>query len=76
MMAAIRNSNYYEMALVHPNTDEVGRSHDIYEGDYKDSLDAIDENGHVPVPQGDGLGVTYNWDFIMKNRTGGREYGE
>lgn len=76
MMAAIRNSNYYEMALVHPNTDEVGRSHEIYADDYRDSLDAIDENGHVPVPQGLGLGVTYNWDFIMKNRTGGREYGE
>lgn len=75
MMAALRNSNYYEMALVHPNTDEVGRSHDIYADDYRDALDSIDENGHVPVPQGNGLGVEYNWDFIMKNRTGGREYG-
>ena len=75
MMAALRNSNYYEMALVHPDTDEVGRSHDIYADDYRDALDSIDSNGHVPVPQGNGLGVEYNWDFIMKNRTGGREYG-
>jgi len=75
MMAAIRNSNYYEMALVHPNTPEIGRTNHIYADDYQDSLDAIDKEGNVTVPDGPGLGVKYNWDFIMKNRTGGREYG-
>ena len=47
----------------------------IYADDYQDSLDAIDKEGNVTVPDGPGLGVKYNWDFIMKNRTGGREYG-
>jgi L-alanine-DL-glutamate epimerase-like enolase superfamily enzyme len=38
-------------------------------GDYRDSLDAIDEKGHVPVPQGPGLGVEINWDWVDKHRT-------
>ena len=32
--------------------------------DYRDDLDAIDGNGHVAVPEGPGLGVTYDWDYI------------
>lgn len=75
MMAAVRNTNYYEMALVHPNTPEIGRTNEIYADGYKDSLDAVDKEGNVNVPKGHGLGVEYNWDFIMSNRTGGRTYG-
>ena len=37
---------------------------------YSDELDACDENGHFPVPQGPGLGVEYDWDFITRHRTG------
>ncbi|MFT5370461.1 MAG: L-alanine-DL-glutamate epimerase-like enolase superfamily enzyme, partial [Candidatus Latescibacterota bacterium] len=37
---------------------------------YSDSLDAIDKNGCVPVPEGPGLGVELDWDFIEKHRTG------
>jgi L-alanine-DL-glutamate epimerase-like enolase superfamily enzyme len=74
MMAAIRNTNYYEMALLHPDTPEIGRCNEVYADGYRDATDAIDSNGHVPVPDDEGLGVTYDWDFIMKNRTGGREY--
>ena len=73
IMSAIRNTNYYEMALVHPLTSEHGLP-PIYACDYRDGLNAIDENGHVPVPTGPGLGVTYDWDFIMENRKGGRVY--
>ena len=74
VMAATRNTNYYEMALLHPNTPEIGRCHKVYADGYRDATDAIDAKGQVPVPQGPGLGVEYDWDFIMKNRTGGREY--
>ena len=35
---------------------------------------AADENGQFPVPQGPGLGVEYDWDFIAKHRTGFVEY--
>ncbi|MFC5971663.1 enolase C-terminal domain-like protein [Halomarina salina] len=71
-MAAIRNSNYYEMALVHPDCENTGPP--VYEGDYLDDLDSVDEDGTVPVPDGPGLGVTYDWDYIHEHRMGGRTY--
>ena len=71
-MAGIRNSNYYEMALVHPECSNT--TPPVYEGDYVDDLDAIDDEGTVPVPDGPGLGVEYDWDYIEENRTGGRTY--
>jgi L-alanine-DL-glutamate epimerase-like enolase superfamily enzyme len=73
LMSALRNTNYYEMALVHPCTDEFGRP-PVYTCGYQDGLKAIDERGCVPVPAGAGLGVSYDWDFIMANRLGGRTY--
>lgn len=66
LMASIRNTNYYEMALVHPKVPSVNAP--LYADGYDDGLDAVDENGCVDVPQGQGLGVTYNWDLIKKNR--------
>lgn len=68
LMAAIRNSNYYEMGLVHPKV--PGINADLYADGYDDSLEAVDENGCVDVPKGPGLGVTYNMELIEKNRTG------
>ncbi|MFH1638841.1 MAG: enolase C-terminal domain-like protein [Chloroflexota bacterium] len=67
LMSAIRNSNYYEMALVHPRVPAT--SLPFYKCDYKDGLDAIDRNGCVSVPEGPGLGVTYDWDYINKHTT-------
>jgi len=64
------------MALVHPKTEQIGRPHEVYLDGYRDALDSIDSEGYVDVPQGPGLGVTYDWDFIMKNRQGGREYSQ
>lgn len=74
-MSAMRNSNWYEVALVGP---KVGNAlPPVYACGYSDQLDCIDENGCVDVPTGPGLGVTYDWDFITKNRvklwTFGRE---
>jgi L-alanine-DL-glutamate epimerase-like enolase superfamily enzyme len=68
LMAAIRNTNYYEMGLVHPKV--RARQPAMYADDYRDGLDAIDKNGHVPIPQGPGLGVTYDWAWIKKNEVG------
>ncbi|ESP90151.1 enolase C-terminal domain-like protein [Candidatus Halobonum tyrrellensis] len=67
-LAAIRNANYYEMALVHPDADNT--TPPIYAGDYADQLDAVDDDGTVPVPDGPGLGVDYDWEFIEENATG------
>ncbi|HET7323112.1 MAG TPA: enolase C-terminal domain-like protein [Halococcus sp.] len=67
-MAAIRNTNYYEMALVHPEVENPVPP--VYLGDYADRLDSIDENGTVPVPDGPGLGVEYDWEYIEDHQTG------
>lgn len=72
LMAALRNSNYYEMGLVHPKVTYARNQ--IYACSYRDGLDAVDENGCVHVPDGPGLGVTYNWELIEANRTGFVEY--
>jgi L-alanine-DL-glutamate epimerase-like enolase superfamily enzyme len=72
-MAAIRNTNYYEMGLLHPRA-PASSTPDLYRDGYRDTLDAIDRNGHVPVPQGPGLGVEIDWEWVARNRTGIREY--
>ncbi|GGJ01647.1 galactonate dehydratase [Halobellus salinus] len=68
LMAATRNSNYYELALVHPNARNPIPP--VYKGDYNDQIDAIDDEGTVPVPDDPGLGVDYDWEFIEENATG------
>ena len=72
-MAAIRNTNYYEMGLLHPKA-PASHPKDLYGDGYRDELDAIDDKGHVPIPQGPGLGVPINWDWVERNRTGFIEY--
>lgn len=66
-MAAIRNTNYYEVALVGPKCGNALPP--VYACGYSDELDAVGEDGCFPVPDGPGLGVTYDWDFIDRNRT-------
>lgn len=71
-MAAISNSNYYELGLVHPVLGNTSRPDVLYADGYSDALESIDARGHVAVPEGPGLGVTYNWDFIERHLTGVR----
>ena len=68
VMAATRNSNYYEMALVHPDCGNTQPP--VYEGDYEDQLESIDADGTVGVPSDPGLGVSYDWEYVKANRTG------
>ena len=67
-MAATRNANYYELALVHPKVRNPVPP--VYNGEYSDYIDTIDDDGTVPVPDDPGLGVDYDWDFIKDNATG------
>ena len=71
MMAATRNTNYYETSWVDPDTH---LQPPIYKDGYEDGLYVISEDGCVSVPEGPGLGMEYDWDWIMRHRTGGREY--
>lgn len=70
-MASIRNTNYYELGLVHPS---VRTTRPPIYLDYDDDLTAIDANGHVPVPQGPGLGVTIDWDYVARHELGRVSY--
>jgi L-alanine-DL-glutamate epimerase-like enolase superfamily enzyme len=72
LMTSWRNTNYYEMGLLHP---KAGPFHaPVYADGYRDTIDSIDENGCVEPPKGPGLGVQYDWDYITKHRVDGAVY--
>jgi L-alanine-DL-glutamate epimerase-like enolase superfamily enzyme len=67
LMSVIRNTSFYELALVGPRAKNPLPA--VYASDYSDNLSDIGRDGCVPVPEGPGLGVTYDWDFIARHRT-------
>ncbi|GAA4979446.1 enolase C-terminal domain-like protein [Actinopolymorpha pittospori] len=62
-MAAIRNTNYYELGLLDP---ELGNPvmPPVYGDGYTEDLGAVGVDGCVSVPSGPGLGVSYDWEWI------------
>ena len=72
LMTSMRNSNYYELGLVHPKIGPYMPQ--MYADEYRDAIDSIDENGCVDAPDGPGLGVQYDWDYIEKHRVDGTVY--
>ena len=73
IMSAMRNSNFYEVALVGPDCPNAVPP--VYLCGYTDQLDCVDSNGFVSVPEGPGLGVVYDWDFINTNLTNKTVFG-
>jgi L-alanine-DL-glutamate epimerase-like enolase superfamily enzyme len=67
-MAATRNSNYYELGLVHPESPRPHTESPVYQGGYTDRIDTIDSDGTVGVPDGPGLGVDYDWEYVRENQ--------
>jgi len=67
VLATLRNSHFYEMALMGPGM--VNLTPPVYACDYSDQPADLAPDGTVPVPTGPGLGVVYDWDFIERNRT-------
>ena len=67
VMGAMRNSNFYEVALVGPDCPNAVPP--VYLCGYTDLLECVGSDGCVPVPDGPGLGVIYDWDFINANKT-------
>ena len=63
LMAACRNSNFYEVNLVHPRMSNAW-SLPIYKNGYHDQLDCISSDGTVDVPTLPGMGVEYDWNAI------------
>ena len=62
-MAAIVNTHFYELAVVRPGAWNLLQP-PIYADDYGDQIDDVGADGCVPVPDGPGLGVAYDWDRI------------
>ncbi len=65
-MAATRNTHMYEMALIGPDMPNCVPP--VYACGYGDQESDLGADGCVPVPGGPGLGVSYDWDYIEKNR--------
>ncbi len=61
-MSAIRNTMMYEMALIGPGMPNM--TPPVYLCGYSDQPGDLPTDGCVPVPDGPGLGVTYDWDYI------------
>ena len=68
LMATTPNSNYYEVSWVHP--DVPNWEPPIFKEGYTSGLRAIDRDGCVDVPEGPGLGVTYDWAYIAAHSQG------
>jgi len=73
LISSLRNTLYYEMALVGPDMPNLVAP--IYTNDYRDDLDAIDAQGCVAIPEGPGLGVTLDWDYISAHQVETRVFG-
>jgi len=69
VMSAIRNTNFYELGLVHPKVPE--NKAPIYI-DYSDDLDVIDKDGNVFAPNGPGIGVEIDEKWLSAHKTGVR----
>lgn len=58
----------HELALVQPEAPNTQPS--VYNGGYSDMIDTIGDDGYVTVPDGPGLGVYHDWEYIFENATG------
>jgi len=67
IMSAIRNTNFFELGLVHPNVKSTKAPVYI---NYNDDLDGIDNDGNVYAPDGPGIGVDLDWDWINAHKIG------
>ncbi|MEM7533683.1 MAG: enolase C-terminal domain-like protein, partial [Chloroflexota bacterium] len=66
VISALRNTHFYEMALVGPGMKNLVPP--VYTCGYSDQPEDLGKDGCVPVPDGPGLGVSYDWAFIEQNR--------
>jgi L-alanine-DL-glutamate epimerase-like enolase superfamily enzyme len=71
-MAAMRNSSWYELSLVAPGV--ANPVPPVFGSGYSDALEDIGEDGCMPVPEGPGIGVEYDWDYIEANRIAFQEF--
>jgi L-alanine-DL-glutamate epimerase-like enolase superfamily enzyme len=68
IISAIRNTSFYELALVGPDMPNFVSPPWTTDG-YGDQLDDVGPDGCIPVLRGPGLGVTYDWEWIESRVT-------
>ena len=73
-MAAIPNTLFYELALVGPHDMWNVFQPPIYADEYSDQLMGVAADGSIPVPDGPGLGLHYDWEKIRNWETGREVY--
>lgn len=66
VIASLRNTHFYEMALMGPGMPNLVPP--VYTCGYSDQPEDLPADGCVPVPDGPGLGVQYDWDYIERHR--------
>ena len=66
VMAATPNTHFYELALIGPGMPNAVPP--VYACGYSDQAEQIGRDGGVPVPDGPGLAVQYDWAPIEQNR--------
>ena len=66
-ISAMRNTLMYELALVGPDMPNMVPP--VYTCGYSDQTEDMPSDGYVPVPDGPGLGVSYDWDYIDAHQT-------
>ncbi|MEE2659042.1 MAG: enolase C-terminal domain-like protein [Candidatus Latescibacterota bacterium] len=66
-LSAIRNTHMYEMALMCPGMPNMVPP--VYTCGYSDQPEDLPASGCVSVPNGPGLGVGYDWDYIEAHQT-------
>jgi len=72
IMSAIRNTNWYELGLIHPM---VRTTKSPVYLNYSDDLDAIDSDGNVYAPEGPGIGVEIDWDWVRAHQVDRATWG-
>jgi L-alanine-DL-glutamate epimerase-like enolase superfamily enzyme len=62
-LSAIRNTNYFERGLLHPEIEWMTAQ------GFEEPVDVVDDDGMVAIPQGPGLGVDIDWDLVEERQT-------
>lgn len=62
-ISAIRNTQYFEKGLVHPDAGWVESQ------GFKNQIEEINDSGEIPVPDEPGLGVEIDWEFVEDRLT-------
>ncbi|MCU4744634.1 mandelate racemase [Halobacteria archaeon AArc-m2/3/4] len=64
LLATITNATYFEHGLLHPHVDLSQTN----SWGYTEQIDRV-EDGHVTVPDGPGMGVEIDWDWLDEHGT-------